>query len=115
VFDRHLTAQQTYLDTAMTIESGIRAYEQSQYDAAQSKLSQARESLSEGIPRTEVSYRLSHAGLSLDQHTTLLDLRREGVSKLLDVCDESVSEQERRAVANTALNYFFEARQVITN
>lgn len=115
VFDRHLTAQQTYLDTAMTIESGIRAYEQSQYDTAQSKLSQARESLSSGIPRTEVSYRLSHAGLSLDQHATLLDLRREGVSKLLDVCDGSVPEQERCAVANTALNYFFEARQVITN
>jgi len=115
VFDQHLTAQQTYLDTAMTIESGIRAYEQSQYDTAQSKLSQARESLSAEISQTEVSYRLSSAGLSIDQYTTLLDLRRRGVSKLLGVCDESVSKQERRTVANTALNHFFEARQIITN
>jgi len=115
VFDRHLTAQQTYLDTAITIESGIRAYEQSQYDTAQSKLSQAHESLSAGIPRTEVFYRLSNAGLSLDQYVTLLGLRREGVSKLLDVCDESVPEQERRTVANTALKSFFEARQVVTD
>lgn len=115
VFDRHLTAQQTYLDTAKTIESGIRAYEQSQYDTAQSKLSQARESLSAGIPRTELSYRLSNAGLSLDQYATLLGLRREGVSKLLDVCDESVPENERDGAANTALNRFFEARQMITN
>ena len=115
VFDQHLTAQQTYFDTAMMIESGIRAYEQSQYDTAQSELSQARKSLFMGIPQTEVSYRLSNAGLSIDQYTTLLGLRREGVSKLLSVCDESVPEKERRTVANTALNHFFEARQMITN
>jgi len=115
VFDRHLTAQQTYLDTAMTIESGIRAHEQSQYDTARSKLSQARETLSSGIPRTELSYRLSNAGLSLEQYATLLGLRREGVSKLLSVCDESIPEKERRTVANTALNHFFEARQTVTN
>lgn len=115
VFDRHLTAQQTYFDTAMTIESGIRAYEQSQYDTAQSELSQARESLSGGIPQIEVSYRLSNAGLSIDQYTILLGLRREGVSKLLSVCDESVPEKERRTVTNTALNHFFKARQTVTN
>lgn len=115
VFDRHLTAQQTYLDTAMTIEPGIRAHEQSQYDTARSKLSQARETLSSGIPRTELSYRLSNAGLSLEQYATLLGLRREGVSKLLSVCDESIPEKERRTVANTALNHFFEARQIVTN
>lgn len=115
VFDRHLTAQQIYLDTAIAIESGIRAYEQSQFATARSKLSEARESLSAGVPRTEVSYRLSNAGLSLNQYAILLDLRREGVSKLLDVCDESVPEQQRRAVANTALNHFFEARRVVTN
>ena len=115
VFDRHLTAQQTYFNTAMTIESGIRAYEQSQYDTARSKLSQARKSLSVEIPQTEVSYRLSSAGLSIDQYTTLLDLRREGVSKLLSVCDESVPEQKRRTVTNIALNHFFEAREIITN
>jgi hypothetical protein len=115
VFDRHLTAQQTYLDTAMTIESGFRAYEQSQYDTAQSKLNQARESLSAGLPRTEVSYPLSNAGLSLDQYATLLGVRREGVSKLLDVCNESVPENQRSAGVNAALNRFFEARQMITN
>lgn len=115
VFDRHLTAQQTYLDTAAAIESGIRAHEQSQFDTARSKLSEARESLSAGIPRTEGSYRLSNAGLTLDQYATLLGLRREGVSKLLSVCDGSVPEQQRRAVANTALNHFFEARRVVTN
>lgn len=115
VFDRHLTAQQTYFDTAMTIKSGIRAHEQSQYDTARSKLSQARETLSSGIPRTELSYRLSNAGLSLEQYATLLDLRREGVSKLLSVCDESIPEGERRTVANTALNHFFEARKTVTN
>ena len=115
VFDRHLTAQQTYLDTAITIESGIRAYEQSQYDTAQSKLSQARGSLSAGIPRTEFPYRLSNTGLSIGQYATLLGLRREGVSKLLSVCDESVPEQERRTVANSAVNHFFEARQVVIN
>ena len=115
VFDRHLTAHQTYFDTAIMIESGIRAYEQSQYNTAQSELSRARESLSTGIPQIEVSYRLSNAGLSINQYATLLNLRREGVSKLLSVCDESVSEKERRTVANTALNHFFEARQVITN
>jgi hypothetical protein len=115
VFDQHLTAQQTYLDTAMTIESGIRAHEQSQYDTARSKLSQARETLSSGVPRTEVSYRLFNAGLSLDQYAILLSLRREGVSKLLDVCDESVPENKRAAAVNTALNRFFEARQMINN
>ncbi|MFK5604773.1 hypothetical protein [Haloferax volcanii] len=115
VFDRHLTAQQTYLDTAMTIESGIRAHEQSQYDTARSKLRQARETLSSGIPQTELSYHLSNAGLSLEQYATLLDLRREGVSKLLSVCDESIPEKERRTVANTALNLFFEVRQTVTN
>jgi len=114
VFGRHLTAQQTYLDTAMTIESGIRAHEQSRYDTARSKLSQAREMLSSGIPRTELSYRLSNAGLSLEQYATLLDLRREGVSKLLSVCDESIPEKERRTVANIALNHFFQARQIVT-
>ena len=115
VFDRHLTAQQIYFDTAIMIESGIRAYEQSQYDTAQSELSRALESLSTGIPQIEVSYRLSDAGLSISQYTTLLNLRRKGVSKLFSVCDESVPERKRRTVANTALNHFFEARQVINS
>jgi hypothetical protein len=115
VFDRHLTAQQTYLDTAATIEAGIRAHEQSKFDTARSKLTAARESLSTGIPRSEASYRLSTAGLSLDQYATVLGLRREGVSKLLSVCDESVPEQQRRTVANTALGHLFEARRIVTN
>jgi len=59
--------------------------------------------------------RLSNTGLSIDQYATLLGLRREGVSKLLSVCDESVPEQERRTMANTALNHFFEARQIVAN
>lgn len=115
VFDQHLTAQQTYLDTATTIESGIRAHEQSQFATARSHLSEARESLSAGIPQTRVFYHLSDVGLSLDQYAILLGLRREGVSKLLSVCDESIPKQQRRAVANTALDHFFEARRVTAN
>lgn len=115
LFDRHLTAQQTYLNTAKSIEAGIRAFEQSKFDTARTKLNEAHESLSAGTPQTGTSYRLSNAGLALDQYVTLLDLRREGVSKLIDVCDDSVPEQQRRAVANTALDHLFEARRVVTN
>lgn len=115
VFDQHLTAQQTYLDTATAIEAGIRAHEQSQFDTARSKLTEVRESLSTGIPETELSYRLSNVGLSLDQYATVLSLRREGVSKLISICEESVPEQQSRAVANTALDQFFKARRVVTN
>ena len=115
VFDRHLTAQQSYLDTATAIEAGIRAQEKSQFDTARSKLTEARESLNTGIPKMEVSYRLSTAGLSLDQYATLLTLRQEGVSKLLNVCEESVPEHQRRAVTNTALGHFFEARDLVPN
>lgn len=115
LFDRHLIAQQTYLNTAKSIESGIRAFEQSKFDTARTKLNEAHESFSAGTPQTGASYRLSNAGLALDEYVTLLDLRREGVSKLIDVCDDSVPEQQRRAVANTALDHFFEARRVVTN
>ena len=115
VFNRHLTAQQSYLDTAKAIEAGIRAQEKLQFDTAQSKLTEARESLNAGIPKTEVSYRLSTAGLSLDEYATLLTLRQEGVTKLLNVCEESVPEHQRRAVTNTALDHFFEARRLVAN
>lgn len=113
VFDRHLTVQQSYLDTATAIEAGIRAQEKSQFDTARSKLTEAHESLNTGIPKMEVSYRFATAGLSLDQYATLLTLRQEGVSKLLNVCDESVPEHQRRAVTNTALGHFFEARRLV--
>lgn len=115
VFDRHLTAQESYLDTARAIQAGIRAQEKLQFDTARSKLTEARESLNTGIPETEVSYRLSTVGLSLDEYATLLTLRQEGVMKLLTACEESIPEHRRRAVTNTALDYFFEARRLVAN
>lgn len=113
VFDQHLTAQQTYLDTATTIEAGVRAHEQSEFELARTKLSTARDALSAGRPQIDATYSLSYDGLSLNQYATLLDLRREGVSKLLSVCDGSLSEQQRREGANTALNHFFEAHHIV--
>jgi len=115
IFDQHLTAQQAYLDSATVIEAGIQAHERSQFDAARSKLTEARELLSVGIPETELSYRLSDIGLSLEQYATVLSLRQEGVSKLLSVCEGSVPEQQRLAAANTALDHFFQARRIVTS
>jgi len=115
VYERHITAQQTYLDTAPAIEAGIRALETSNFDTAKSRLTEASESLTADIPEAESSYRLSHYGLSLDQYATLLDLRRQGVSKLLAVCDASVSAEQRQSVSNRALDLFFEARRIVTN
>ncbi|QZP39386.1 hypothetical protein [Halobaculum magnesiiphilum] len=115
LFDQHLTAQQAYFDTAKTIEAGIHAHEQSQYDAARSQLIDARDSLSGGIPQMEASYQVSNTGLSISQFATVLELRRDGVSKLLSVCEESISEKEKRAGANSGLDYLYQARAVVTS
>ena len=115
IFESHLTAQKIYLDTAAAIEAGIRAHEKSRFDIARSALTDARKSLSSGIPNTDARYRLSSVGLSLDQYERLLRLRQKGVSKLLSVCNDSVPVQQRRSVANDALDRFFEARQIVTN
>lgn len=115
VYDLHITAQQTYIDTATTIEAGIRAQEQSNFDMARSKLSQAQDFLVDGIPTTKDRYRLSHVGLTLDQYEALLTLRRRGVKRLLDVCEQSTPAPQRRSAINEALDLFFEARGIVTS
>lgn len=115
VYELHITAQQSYLDTATSIESGMRAHEQSRFDTARSKLGQARGSLTDAIPTTNYRYRLFHTGLSLDQYAKLLDLRRKGVVKLLETSNSDHPEQNRRSVSDEAVDFFFEARRVVTS
>ena len=114
VYELHITAQQTSLDTAAAIEAGMRALEQSRFDRARSMLTKARNSLTAGIPTTNHRYRLFASGLSLDQYATLLTLRREGVAKLLDGCEPSLPAQQRRFIADEAVDHFFEARRIVT-
>lgn len=114
IYEQHITAQQTYVDTATTIEAGIRAYEKSRFDAARSKLTDTRNLLTAGMPSAKYHpYRLHQTGLSLEQYASLLTLRREGVKKLLNVCEPSLPAQQRRSASNEALDIFFEARQVV--
>ncbi len=113
VFERYIRAQQSYLDSATAIEAGVRAFEQSRFDDAQANLLDARDSLLISIFESGRSYRLSTMGLTLDQYEELFRLREEGVSELLAATKESVSESEQRSVANTALNKFFEARDLL--
>jgi len=113
VFERHIRAQQSYLDSATAIETGVRAFEQSRYDDSQANLLDARDSLLPSISESGESYRVSTRGLTLDQYEELFRLREEGVSELLAVSKESISESEQRSVANTALNRFFEARRLL--
>ena len=115
VYNLHITAQQTYLDTATMIEAGTRAQERSHFDKARSILTEAQESLTAGIPTAKYRYRLSGAGLSLEQYATLLTLRREGVTKLLSGCEPSLPVHQRRAVSDEAIDRFFESRRVVTS
>lgn len=115
VFDKHLTAQQMYLDSASAIKTSIRALEESQFEAARSTLTQAHESITTVISNLSDSYRLSASGLSLNQYTALLNLRKEGISELLDVSESSVTEQRRQTATNSALDLFFESRRIIIN
>lgn len=114
VYELHITTQQTYLDTGTAIEAGMRALEQSRFDRARSLLTEVRDSLTTGIPTTNHRYRLFASGLSLDQYATLLTLRREGVTKLLNGCDPSLPVQQRQVVSDEAVDLFFEARRVVT-
>lgn len=113
VYEQHVSAQQTYLDTAVAIEAGVRAHEQADFDAARSSLTKARKSLTAGIPTMKRSYRVSYFGLSLGQYAKLLTLRRKGVRKLLGVSEASVPVQQRRAVADESIDLFFDARQIV--
>ncbi|GAB6878352.1 hypothetical protein JCM17823_06260 [Halorubrum gandharaense] len=113
VFDRHIRAQQSFLDSATAIETGIRAYEQSRFDDAEANLTDAQDALRPDISGTEGAHQLSNMGLTLGQYSELFSLRQDGVDQVLDASRESISEDERQAAINSALNTFFEARNLI--
>ncbi|WP_152421868.1 hypothetical protein [Halorubrum saccharovorum] len=113
IFDRYIRAQQSYLDSATTIEAGVRAYEQSRFDDAQANLADAQDVLLPDISGTGGTYQLSTMGLTLDQYSELFSLRQDGVAQLLNASGESVSEDKRQSAVNAALNTFFEARNLI--
>jgi hypothetical protein len=114
ILDRHIAAQQAYLDSATSIEAGVRAYEQSNFEAARTALTTARESLVDGTPETDHHYRLRSDSLSLGQYATLLSRRHKAVTRLLDVADAAVPVRERQSAADEALDLLFEARQMVT-
>lgn len=110
----HLAAQRAYLITANTIEAGVRAHEESRLEEARSILTNTKESLTIGIPEKRTRHRISQQGVSLEQFAKLLSLRRRGVTKLLSVSEASISTEERRTVSNDALNFFFQARRIVS-
>ena len=113
VFDRHIRAQQSFLDSATTIEAGIRAYEQSRFDDAEAILADAHETLLSDISGTDGDYQLSKMGLTLGQYSKVFSLRQDGVAKVLEASRGSTSEEKRQSAINSALNTFFEARNLI--
>ena len=113
IFDRHIRSQQSYVDSATPIEAGVRAYEQSRFADARVNLADAKDALLPDISGTSGAYQLSENGLTLDQYRELFSLRQDGVTQLLDASQESVSEDERQSAVNSALNAFFEARNLI--
>jgi hypothetical protein len=113
LFDRHIRAQQSYVDSATPIEAGVRAYEQSRLADARANLTDAQEALLPNISGTSGAYQLSDNGLTLDQYRELFSLRQDGVAQLLDASQESVPGNERQSAVNSALNVFFEARNLI--
>lgn len=115
VLNVHLTVQQVILDSTTAIRAGIRAHEQSRFDASRAALAQAQEALSDEIPESIHQYRLSVSGLSLDEYATLLARRREAVEKLRNVADASVPVKKRRATTDQAINLLFEARKLVVS
>jgi hypothetical protein len=115
IMNRHIAAQQAYLDSATAIEAGIRAYEQSDFDTTRTALTTAREALAEGIPEAGSQYRMWNGGLSLGQYATLLTRRQKAVTRILDAADESVSIEERQLAADEAIDLLFEARQPLAS
>lgn len=113
VFDRHIRAQQSFLHSATAIEAGIRAYEQSRFDDAEANLVDAQDALLPDISGIDEVYQLSRMGLTLDQYSELFSLRQDGVAQVLDASRESISEDERQSAINSALNTFFESRNLI--
>lgn len=113
ILDRHIRAQQSYVDSATPIEAGVRAYEQSRFADARANLADAQEALLTDISGTSGAYQLSDNGLTLDQYRELFTLRQDGVAQLLDASQESVPEDERQSAVNSALNTFFKARNLI--
>jgi hypothetical protein len=113
IFDRHIRAQQSYLDSATPIEAGVRAYEQSRFADARANLADAQEALLTDISGTGGAYQLSNNGLTLDQYRELFSLRQNGVAQLLDASKESVPKDERQSAVNSAINTFFEARSLV--
>lgn len=113
ILANHLTAQQAYLETASTIEAGMRALEDAHFETARETLREARETLTAGIPELKTEYGLGSRRLSLQQYAELLDSRRQGVSRLLAIAQASTPAQHRRAIS-AALDRFFEARSIVT-
>ncbi|TKX87613.1 hypothetical protein EXE43_02105 [Halorubrum sp. SS5] len=113
IFDRHIRAQQSYLDSATPIEVGVRAHEQSRFADARANLTVAQEALLPNISGTSGAYLLSNHGLTLDQYREVFSLRQDGVAQLLDAIQETVPEDERQSAVNSALNAFFEARNLL--
>jgi hypothetical protein len=73
----------------------------------------AQEALLPNISGTSGAYQLSNHGLTLNQYREVFSLRQDGITQLLDASQESVPEDERQSAVNSALNAFFEARNLL--
>jgi hypothetical protein len=112
-YEQHVVAQETYYETALKTEAGVRAKEESQLDEARSTLDEARRALEAGTPSGDLGYRVTKDGLRLGQYAALFTERRDGVLKFIESCDPSRPEEERRSLSAEGVDKVLEARRVI--